>query len=446
MAAVMLFLQQTTGKTKRHTHFCMPLEPVFTRDCGGRVHFTDEPTGALDSETSLQIMELLKEIAKDKLVIMVTHNPELAEQYSTRIVKLLDGRIVSDSNPCRESEDAAEPQKRKKISMSFFTALSLSFHNLRTKKGRTLLTAFAGSIGIIGIALILSISTGIQSYVNSIQRDTLSSYPITIQQQESAISSILNAGGELLDAEREERHQLDAVYGNDRMYDLFNAAFTGEDVQNNLEPFKIWLDGEMNAETSTTNLYEYVSAVQYQYGVQLNTYIQKDDGSYRSTDISSAVSPGDGETSQTNSAGSTMASAMTARLGNMNLWSEMLPGTDGKLISDLLYAQYDLVSGKWPEKADEVVLILDENNEITDIAFYALGLMSDEEVNDILRAVMKKEEIEAAERKITYDDILGTTFKLVVNSEFSAGPQTARGKICAAMRRHWNCWWKMVTS
>lgn len=378
----------------------------------------DEPTGALDSETSLQIMELLKEIAKDKLVIMVTHNPELAEQYSTRIVKLLDGRIVSDSNPCRESEDAAEPQKRKKISMSFFTALSLSFHNLRTKKGRTLLTAFAGSIGIIGIALILSISTGIQSYVNSIQRDTLSSYPITIQQQESAISSILNAGGELLDAEREERHQLDAVYGNDRMYDLFNAAFTGEDVQNNLEPFKIWLDGEMNAETSTTNLYEYVSAVQYQYGVQLNTYIQKDDGSYRSTDISSAVSPGDGETSQTNSAGSTMASAMTARLGNMNLWSEMLPGTDRKLISDLLYAQYDLVSGKWPEKADEVVLILDENNEITDIAFYALGLMSDEEVNDILRAVMKNEEIEAAERKITYDDILGTTFKLVVNSEF----------------------------
>ena len=378
----------------------------------------DEPTGALDSETSVQIMELLKEIAKDKLVIMVTHNPELAEQYSTRIVKLLDGKIVSDSNPCKESEKAAEPQKREKISMSFFTALALSFNNLRTQKGRTLLTSFAGSIGIIGIALILSISTGIQAYVDSIQRDTLSSYPITIQQQESAISGILNARREMLDAEQEERHQLDAVYGNDRIYDLFNAAFTGQDVQNNLEPFKVWLDKEMDAETSTTNLYEYVSAIQYQYGIQLNTYIQNEDGSYRSTDLSDAISLGNGEAAQMAASGSTMASALTARIGSLNLWSEMLPGTNGELISDLLYEQYDLVSGKWPEKADEVVLILDENNEITDIAFYALGFMTDDEVNDILRAVMKNEEIETTEKKIAYDDILGITFKLVLNSEF----------------------------
>ena len=378
----------------------------------------DEPTGALDSETSLQIMELLKEIAKDKLVIMVTHNPELAEQYSTRIVKLLDGEIVSDSNPYQDKEEITVQQKKKKISMSFLTALSLSFNNLRTKKGRTLLTSFAGSIGIIGIALILSISTGIQAYVNGIQRDTLSSYPIAIQQQESAISGILNARREMLEEEREERHQLDAIYGNDRMYDLFNAAFTGQDVQNNLKPFKAYLEKEMDVETSTTNLYDYVSTVQYQYGVQLNTYIQDKDGSYHSTELTDAISLGNTGTAQTATSGNTIASMLTTRLGSINLWSEMLPGTNGELISNLLYDQYDLVSGQWPEDANEIVLILDSNNEITDIAFYALGLMTDDEVNDILRAVMKNEEIEAKEKKITYDDILGTTFKLVLNNEF----------------------------
>lgn len=378
----------------------------------------DEPTGALDSETSLQIMELLKEIAKDKLVIMVTHNPELAEQYSTRIVKLLDGEIVSDSNSYQEKEEEAVPQKKKKISMSFFTALSLSFNNLRTKKGRTLLTSFAGSIGIIGIALILSISTGIQAYVDGIQRDTLSSYPIAIQQQESAISGILNARSEMLEEEREERHQLDAIYGNDRMYDLFNAAFTGQDVQNNLKPFKAYLQKEMNEETTTTNLYDYVSTIQYQYGVQLNTYIRNEDGSYHSTELTDAISLGNTGASQTATSGNTIASVLTTRLGSMNLWSEMLPGTDGELVSALLYDQYDLVSGQWPEAANEVVLILDENNEITDIAFYALGLMTDDEVNDILYSVMKNEEIETSEKKVTYDEILGTTFKLVPNNEF----------------------------
>lgn len=378
----------------------------------------DEPTGALDSETSLQIMELLKEIAKDKLVIMVTHNPELAEQYSTRIVRLLDGEIVSDSNSYQEKEEEAVPQKKEKISMSFFTALSLSFNNLRTKKGRTLLTSFAGSIGIIGIALILSISTGIQAYVDGIQRDTLSSYPIAIQQQESAISGILNARSEMLEEEREERHQLDAIYGNDRMYDLFNAAFTGQDVQNNLKPFKAYLEKEMNEETTTTNLYDYVSTIQYQYGVQLNTYIRNEDGSYHSTELTDAISLGNTGASQTATSGNTIASVLTTRLGSMNLWSEMLPGTDGELVSALLYDQYDLVSGQWPEAANEVVLILDENNEITDIAFYALGLMTDDEVNDILYSVMKNEEIETSEKKVTYDEILGTTFKLVLNNEF----------------------------
>ena len=369
----------------------------------------DEPTGALDSETSIQIMELLKEIAKDKLVIMVTHNPELAETYSTRIVKLRDGEITSDSNPYDEDELTVAPQKRKKISMSFGTALSLSFNNLRTKKGRTLLTAFAGSIGIIGIALILSISTGIQEYIADIQRDTLSSYPISITQQESAITRVLNGRSEML-SNAEEPHGLDAVYANDRMYDLFNAAFTGEDIENNLTAFKAWLDREMNPETSTTKLYESVSTLQYQYEVDINTYVRSADGDYRSTDLSAALSAG---------TGSAMTSVMSSRLGAMNQWSEILPGTDGELISDLVYQQYDLLAGSWPTAANEIVLILDSSNEITDIAFYALGRVSDEEVNDILSAVINGEEIETGdEKKISYDEILGTSFKLVLNSDY----------------------------
>lgn len=379
----------------------------------------DEPTGALDSETSLQIMELLKEIAKDKLVIMVTHNPELAEQYSTRIVKLLDGEIVSDSNTCEESEPSCSAIKRKKISMSFPTALSLSFNNLRTKKGRTLLTSFAGSIGIIGIALIFSISTGIQAYVDNIQRDTLSSYPISIQQQESGITSILTAQQEMRNGEKES-HEFDAVYGNDRMYALFNAAFTGEDVQNNLTEFKTYLEQEMDSETGTTDLQDYVSTIQYQYDVDLNTYIQTEDGSYRSTELSSAISTSTDTVTNsiTDTTGDTMTSMMTSRLGSMNLWSEMLPGTNGELISDMLYEQYDIVSGQWPTEANEVVLILDENNEISDVAFYALGLMSDDEVTNILKSVSKGEEIEETARTVSYEDILDISFKTVLNCEY----------------------------
>lgn len=372
----------------------------------------DEPTGALDSETSIQIMELLKEIAKDKLVIMVTHNPELAGTYSTRIVKLRDGQITSDSNPYEAIELAAAPKKQKKISMSFLTALSLSFNNLRTKKGRTFLTAFAGSIGIIGIALILSISTGIQDYIADIQRDALSSYPISITQQESAITRVLNGRGEMVNNDKEP-HELDAVYADERMYDLFNAAFTGEDIENNLTSFKTWLDSEMDAKTSTTNLYESVATLQYQYGVDINTYVQNEDGDYQSTDLSTALS------SKTDNTNDSTASTMASRLGAMNQWSEILPGTDGELISDLVYDQYDLLAGSWPTAANEVVLILDDNNEITDIAFYTLGLMSDEEVTTILSAVINGEEIETGdEKKVSYEEILGTSFKMVLNCDY----------------------------
>ena len=371
----------------------------------------DEPTGALDSETSIQIMELLKEIAKDKLVIMVTHNPELAEKYSTRIVRLMDGKITDDTNPYNAKEELSAPQKRRKISMSFFTALSLSFNNLRTKKGRTLLTSFAGSIGIIGIALILSISTGIQSYVDSIQKDTLSSYPISIQKSSSDLTSLISARNEIMTDEN--RHENDAVYANDRIYDIFNSAFSNEETENNLTAFKAWLDKETDPDKSTTELYKYVSTVQYQYDVNLNTYVGGDDGKYRSTNLMSAM-PSLG----TAAGSSAFTSLISTRINTLDLWSELIPGSDGALISDTVYEQYELLSGKWPEAANEVVLILDANNEVSDIAVYALGMMSDDEVTDIFSAAAKQETIESKARRIEYDDILNTSFKLVADSDF----------------------------
>ena len=371
----------------------------------------DEPTGALDSETSLQIMELLKEIAQDKLVIMVTHNPELAESYSTRIVRLLDGHIVSDTNPFLESEILVQPKKHKKIAMSFLTALSLSFNNLRTKLGRTLLTAFAGSIGIIGIALILSLSTGIQNYINNIQRDTLTAYPISILESESSLSSLLSARAEFMEEKESMTREENTVYSNNQMYAIFNATSTGQDVANDLKSLKAYLDKEM-LEDSATGLGNLVTTIQYQYGVTLNTYVLGMEGNYHSTELSMAMS------SDAESQMSTMSQMMGSRMGGLGLWSEMLPGTDGSLISPMVYEQYDLIAGAWPEKADEIVLVLDSSGEITDVAFYALGLMENQEINSIMAAVAKGEEIVAQVHSVSYEDILNTRFKLVKNCDY----------------------------
>ena len=371
----------------------------------------DEPTGALDSETSLQIMELLKDIARGKLVIMVTHNPELAKQYSTRIVTLLDGKVTSDSDPYLAEEEIIQPKAHKKISMSFWTALSLSFNNLRTKMGRTFLTAFAGSIGIIGIALILSLSTGIQNYINGIQQDTLTSYPITIQQKESSLSNVLSAQIDYQESQENMVREESTVYSNNQMYALFNAAFTGNDVVNNLTDFKVFLDKEMES-GSATGLHDLVTTIQYQYNVSLNTYVQGLDGNYHSTELALSMSTGDdAETSSLNS-------MMGSRLGNMGLWKEILPGTDGTLISEMIYDQYTLLDGRWPTAPEEVVLILDSNGDITDVAFYALGLMRDDEVDDILAAVASGKEIEIVSRSVSYEDILNTRFRLVKNCDY----------------------------
>lgn len=388
----------------------------------------DEPTGALDSETSVQIMELLKEIAKDKLVIMVTHNPALAKQYSTRIIRVLDGGIVDDSNPYNVPEEKnMQVGKRKKISMSLGTAVSLSFNNLRTKKGRTLLTAFAGSIGIIGIALILSLSTGIQDYVNDLQRDTLSSYPVSIEKEESPLAGILTAAAPMEDGERTDADKKEnTVYSNSRMYQLFNAMFASDSETNNLTKFKSYLDQKMS-EDGEDSMKQHVETIQYQYDLALNTYIDTGDG-YRSTDMSTVFT--NDMSGQTTSSGDSSDTSMASMMGMsssamsqmknsmMSLWSELLPGSDGELISDMIYEQYDLEAGRWPESADELVLILSERGEITDVAFYALGLMSDEEVTDMMKAVMKAEELSTKQREISYDDILGTTFKLILNPDY----------------------------
>ena len=254
----------------------------------------DEPTGALDSETGTQVMELLKKVAKDRLVIMVTHNAELAEQYATRIVKLHDGQISSDTNPVsndertltKEKERGAgstfdKKQKKKRTSMSFFTALSLSLNNLSTKKGRTFLTSFAGSIGIIGIALILALSTGIQNYVNAIQKDTLTSYPITVEREPNDFMSMLTAANEKTDDETLKNRDADSVYSDPRLYKMLNATVSDGDEVNDLASFKKYIDSELDASTAKTDLREYVSSVRYGYGLTVNAYVIGTDGKYQ---------------------------------------------------------------------------------------------------------------------------------------------------------------------
>ncbi|MBR5774012.1 MAG: ABC transporter ATP-binding protein, partial [Clostridia bacterium] len=347
----------------------------------------DEPTGAHDSETSVQVMELLKEVAKDRLVIMVTHNPELAQEYSTRIVKLRDGKIIDDSDEYIVSdEDVAPPVQERatgKTSMSFLTALSLSLNNLRTKKGRTILTAFGGSIGIIGIALILSLSSGINNFITALQKDTISSYPISITEEQSPLSAILNtSSGTTTEQEKDERKE-NTVYSDPRLNKMFNAMFVGSEDTNNMAAFKAYLDKQMDKATADTALMDHVQLIQYQYKVPLNTYVIGSDGKYHPTDLMEQfLSTDNSSSSIANSMFDMMSSNMGSSMMASDVWAEMLPGTHGELISEIVYEQYDLVYGNWPTQANEVVLILDSNNEIADSAFYSLGMMTNEEVEE----------------------------------------------------------------
>nr|MBQ6241375.1 ABC transporter ATP-binding protein/permease [Lachnospiraceae bacterium] len=369
----------------------------------------DEPTGALDSVTSVQIMELLKEVARDRLVVMVTHNPDLAEQYATRIVNLKDGKIVGDSDPFDSAERiraATAPQKKqKKASMSWMTSMSLSFSNLRTKLGRTLLTAFAGSIGIIGIALILSLSTGADQYIQDIQRDTMTSYPITIEAEALDLSSWMEIA-----QSRQNRmtngpsHPMDAVYSDNAWLEM-RAGMSGSVTQNNLTRFKEYLDDP------SSPIHEHLGehGVVYSYDTAFNVYVRDPDGELINTDDLSAVN-----------SNSFLSSLNFGRMGGTllgssshNFFDEMMPDSDTGLVSSTVKKNYELLTGRWPEAYDEAVFIVNNNNEISLLPLYALGYLPVAEYRDIVDQMNRNEKVEMDQVCVSYDEILEKTFTVV---------------------------------
>ena len=342
----------------------------------------DEPTGALDTDTSMQVMELLKEVAKDRLVVMVTHNPELAEKYATRIVKLRDGRIIDDSDTYEiEKTELKEPQHRNmgKSSMSFKTALSLSFNNLRTKKARTLLTSFAGSIGIIGIALILAISTGVNTYISDLQKSTMTSYPISIEAQSMDLSSMLAAGRDNTDSAGEGAdHEKDAVYSDGSSIEMASSITTSI-TENNLTKFKEYL------ESDDCDITQYVgeNGIAYSYDTAFSVYAHDPDGILVNTDGSTLD-----DSSSKGAGGMNMMSGMSSMMSSgSNNFEELMPGTEGNLISDAITDNYELLYGEWANSYDEVVLVLDKNNEISSTALYELGILPSSEYKEILQKI-----------------------------------------------------------
>ncbi len=362
----------------------------------------DEPTGALDSETSIQVMELLKKVAKDRLVVMVTHNPELAESYANRIVRVKDGQIISDTNPYLPDETNMSPPEHKnmgKSSMSFATSLSLSFNNLKTKKGRTLLTSFAGSIGIIGIALILSISTGVNNYIQNIQKETMTSYPITIDAQTIDLGSIM-ADGQAATVNREADHGLDAVYSNDMEFEMASSMTTNI-TENNLTAFKQYLDDP------DSEIHSYIgeNGIMYSYNTKFGIYTHDPDGTFVNTDGSTLSS------SKETSMFSGMEE-MNAMMSGGN-FEELLPNSDGTGISAAVTDSYDVVYGSWPQQYDEMVLVLDENNEIPTSTLYELGLLPTDEYREIMEKIEDGEEITMDTKSWSYEEICKKEFVLI---------------------------------
>ena len=396
----------------------------------------DEPTGALDTETSVQVMEILKEISRDRLVIMVTHNPELAEKYSTRIIRVLDGKITGDTLPLskdeikqerKKAESKSETNKKvKKPSMSFGTSFGLSLKNLISKKGRTALTSFAGSIGIIGIALIFAVSQGMTTYIDTIQEETLSSYPLTLEAQHTDLGTLMESF--MGTAKSSDEHKNDAVYEKTMVYDLVNAVNNMEEKENDLKSFKEYLEKEKADEDS--NLSDALSGVQYTYDTDMLIYTKNVDGTiirsdaqalmqellveFMGMDVSSILNMAD----ESGMGSSSIISYISPMGSTMNLWQEMLPGDNGKLISPLLEKQYDLVYGSWPTEYDEIVLVLDENNELNDITLYALGLKSKDDIDNIMDAAINKTELESHDNlKWSYEEICDMEFRTILNSD-----------------------------
>ena len=370
----------------------------------------DEPTGALDSETSVQVMDLLAEIAEEKLVIMVTHNPELAEQYATRTIRLLDGRVVDDSAPFdgRQEGPVRVEVGMKKPSMSFPTAFSLSLNNLMTKKGRTLLTSFAGSIGIIGIALILALSSGINSYIEQVQEETLSSYPITIMAESTDMSDLLVS---LMGAHRGdggEDHDRERVYSSTVMYDMLNSMVEAEVQTNNLKDFKAYLDQGGGGIAD-------LAAIQYSYDFGFDIYTQDEDGKIVKSDVMTLMQ--DAMSAMYGGDYSSYFATMGGMYERMDVWEELLGGEEGEAVGGQVKSQYDLLYGRWPERYDEVILFVDRNNEISDLMLYALGLMSADHMTESLSAAMDGESLEAEVRSWSYEELCGMDFKLLLPAE-----------------------------
>ena len=394
----------------------------------------DEPTGALDTETSIQVMDILKEISKDRLIIMVTHNPELAEKYSSRIIKMLDGEIKADSNPLTDKEvtkqamEDSKNQQRKagkkvrKPSMSFSTAFMLSLKNLFTKKGRTTLTAFAGSIGIIGIALILAISQGLSGYIDDIQENALSAYPLSIESESVDLSSLMETFMTM--GHEKSEHKNDAVYKRSAVYDIINAMSNLDVQENDLKSFKKFIDE--NRADKTSKFADAVSGIQYSYNLDLQILTKNVDGNIIKSDTLEMMTEILSEfygadmsammgTNQT-STNPLMSMGSSHMAGHSTMWQELLPGENGDPVNKLLKEQYDLVYGSWPNDYNEIVLVLDKNNEIDDVTLYALGLESRETIDAIMQASFNGTPLESDNKKWSYEEICNMEFRTVLNS------------------------------
>lgn len=376
----------------------------------------DEPTGALDSTSSTQIMELLKEISGDKLIIMVTHNPELAEKYADRKIKLLDGVVIEDTNPYegevypevadKKEKSKTKDKKKSRSSMSFLTALSLSLNNLMTKKTRTILTSFAGSIGIIGIALILSVSSGVQAYIDRVQEDTLSSYPIMLQKESVDMNELASVMMDTNESDKIE-HELDKVYASPILYDLMNKMNSMETTKNNLSAFREHLE-------ESGKFDEFTSAIQYTYDLDFNIYTKNSDGKIIKSDIMEMMA----EIYNMDVSMMQTENPMFSSFGNIDVWQEMLAGDDGELINELLYEQYDILYGNWPKNKNEIVIVVNQNNEISDMSLYALGLKTAEELKANLLATREGEQIDLESLgSWSYEEICSLEFKLIPSTE-----------------------------
>lgn len=368
----------------------------------------DEPTGALDTETSIHIMDLLKEVAKDRLVVMVTHNPELAHRYATRIVSLRDGRIIGDTNPYIVDERQLNPPEHKnmgKASMSFLTALSLSFNNLRTKKARTILTSFAGSIGIIGIALILSLSTGVNAYITDVQKSTMASYPITIEKESIDLSSLIATERESV-KDTEADHKMDGVYSNGKTLELASSISTSI-TKNNLTEFKKYLDDPKS------EIHKYVgeNGIVYSYDTKFGVYTHDSEGTFVNTDGSTLADKKSSDSAMDMSAmagsdtSSSASFSMTTSFGSQSIFKQILPGSNGKLISPVITENYSLLYGAWPKAYDEVVLFVDKNNEIPTTTLYQLGLLPTSEYRKLIEKIDDGKKITVETKKLSYEDI-----------------------------------------